>query len=86
MVLLVVLAGSLFLHLQVYTVQIFCFVRFFYSTNNGLILSLYCFVVRKLGWEVVNLDLPADQRYNDLAEKRTPQVSFLNYKQLRRPI
>ena len=59
---------------------------FVYSTNNGLILSLYCFVVRKLGWEVVNLDLPADQRYNDLAEKRTPQVSFLNYKQLRRPI
>ncbi|KAK2556113.1 Acid ceramidase [Acropora cervicornis] len=29
---------------------------------------------RKLGWEVVNLDLPADQRYNDLAEKRTPQI------------
>ena len=26
----------------------------------------------------MNLDLPADQRYNDLAEKRGPQVSFLN--------
>jgi len=29
-----------------------------------------------VGWEVVNLDLPANQRYNDLASKKTKQVSF----------
>lgn len=27
-----------------------------------------------MGWEVVNLDLPANQRYNDLASKKTKQV------------
>lgn len=29
-----------------------------------------------MGWEVVNLDLPANQRYNDLASKKTKQVRF----------
>ncbi|KAJ7383791.1 N-acylsphingosine amidohydrolase [Desmophyllum pertusum] len=34
----------------------------------------------KVGWEVVNLDLPADQRYNDLAGKKTKQLfNLLNY-------
>ena len=27
-----------------------------------------------VGWEVVNLDLPANQRYNDLVSKKTKQV------------
>lgn len=34
----------------------------------------------KVGWEVVNLDLPADQRYNDLANKKITQLNhLLNY-------
>lgn len=33
-----------------------------------------------VGWEVVNLDLPANQRYNDLASKKTKQLyNLLSY-------
>lgn len=35
---------------------------------------------RKVGWEIVNLDLPANQRYNDLASKKLKELlNLLSY-------
>ena len=36
--------------------------------------SFFIYSFSPVGWEVVNLDLPANQRYNDLVSKKTKQV------------
>lgn len=46
-------------------------------SDQDCVTSAYPPKESKVGWEIVNLDLPADQRYNDLAEKKTPQLLHL---------